>query len=173
MALIIRRSVTSLGRTWPSTIFWRAVEKADMDDLEKPAPALPRVEPGTRVIFGTSSAETQHADWAERPLSVRACSEQTSDHLFDSHRQSTDQPRHLIQMVEKMLDILGFDGLGQSNEAFVVAHCGHIIRRDLRHGVAGIGLGDRHRSPLTNPARSALPWNELPARGGPAHGSAR
>src|SRR5262249_20280322 len=28
---MIRRSVTSLVRTWPSTIFWRAVEKSDID----------------------------------------------------------------------------------------------------------------------------------------------
>ena len=28
---MILRSVTSLGRTWPSTIFWRADEKPDMD----------------------------------------------------------------------------------------------------------------------------------------------
>src|ERR1700722_7114621 len=29
---MIRWSVTSLGRTWPSTIFWRAVEKSDIGD---------------------------------------------------------------------------------------------------------------------------------------------
>jgi hypothetical protein len=28
---MILKSVTSLGRTWPSTIFWRAIEKPDMD----------------------------------------------------------------------------------------------------------------------------------------------
>src|ERR1700689_1935919 len=33
MASMIRMSVTSLGRTWPSTIFWRAVEKSDIGGL--------------------------------------------------------------------------------------------------------------------------------------------
>jgi hypothetical protein len=69
-------------------------------------------------------------------------------------------------MVEQMLEIPGFDGLGQSNQAFIIAHRGDVVCGDWGHRVSGIGLGDWHRSPLTNPARSSFAVEQVVLRPG-------
>jgi hypothetical protein len=59
--------VTSLGRTWPSTIFWRALEKPDIGRPQREA----EVAAGwneNRAIFDTRLAKTQHDDGASRSL---------------------------------------------------------------------------------------------------------
>src|SRR5450756_246970 len=66
IASIILISVTSLGRTWLSTIFWRAVENPDIGGT------LPNRAGAARGknfgIFGTGFAKTQHADGAGQSL---------------------------------------------------------------------------------------------------------
>src|SRR5689334_16835819 len=59
IASSILESVTSLVRTWPSTIFWRAVEKPDICgtcEIERTC----RGRNENHAIFGTRFCKTQH-----------------------------------------------------------------------------------------------------------------
>jgi hypothetical protein len=56
--------------------------------------------------------------------------------LFDRDGEPSDQPRNLLQS----LGIAIFDRLRKPDEAFVVAHRGHVARNNRRHGLHEIGL---------------------------------
>src|ERR1700694_159304 len=67
--------------------------------------------------------------------------------LLDRNREPPDQPRNLVQL----LGILVLKGLRKPDEAFVIAHRGHVARHDRRHRPQESGQEIWHR--ITSTAR--------------------
>src|SRR5882724_11279044 len=126
MASRILRSVTSLVRTWPSTIFWRAVEKPDIGGPVKDEADVPRGNETSPSLIQALAKRNMAARAGHSRLSRAASARQTSlfaslfASLFDRHRESPDQPRDLIQM----RGIVHKDGARQPDQALVVAEIG-------------------------------------------------
>src|SRR5207248_877138 len=142
---MILGSVTSLVRTWPSTIFWRAIEKPDIGETLKagrPIAAGRR----NRGIIDPTPLKTQHSDRLAQPISrapLRGAQPFAEiPDLFDGHHEPPDQPRDLVQLS----GIVHLDGLRQTRQAFVVAQCGDIGGNDRGHRPDEFGLrGVLHR----------------------------
>src|SRR5438552_7409275 len=128
---MILGSVTSLVRTWPSTIFWRAVEKPDIGEtLKAGRPIAARRR--NRGIIDTRPLKTQHSDRLAEPISratLRRSALRGNSRLFDGHHEPPDQPRDLVQLS----GIVHLDGLRQTRQAFVVAQCWDIGGNDRGH----------------------------------------
>src|SRR5437763_7351653 len=91
MASRMRRSVTSLVRTWPSTIFWRAVEKPDICGPWNADDAADEL-----------AASLEHARRKRNmPSALRTAaaysSHQGSGRLFDCDREAADQCGDFVQ----------------------------------------------------------------------------
>src|SRR5438132_11408438 len=100
---MILGSVTSLVRTWPSTIFWRAIEKPDIGETLKagrPIAAGRR----NRGIIDPTPLKTQHSDQLAQPISHaplrRAQPLAEIPDLFDAHHEPPSQPLVLIHLSE-------------------------------------------------------------------------
>src|ERR1700722_15177627 len=138
IASIIRISVTSLGRTWPSTIFWRAVEKPDIGEPWSGADTAAKSENLRHLWYkvrqNAISRLRSAATSLPSPLEVRNA-------LFDGDRESADQTGNLVQILG-ILGIMFLEGLGQADTAFVVAQCGDVAvaRNDRRHRWCQVGL---------------------------------
>jgi hypothetical protein len=71
--------------------------------------------------------------------------------LFDRNREPSDQPRNLVQP----LGILRLYGLRKPDEAFVIAHLGHVAWYDRRHRPHESAQEIWHR--IASMARTGLP----------------
>src|SRR5258705_4495418 len=138
MASRIRLSVTSLVRTWPSTIFWRAVEKPDMSWTSKnelkPGHLLVQARPKRNNALACAK---RHGGVGPRACALRG--------LFDGDGEPSDQQHHLIQMFE----IVFLDGSGEPPQAFIIAHQGNVGGYDRGHRFQD-GLNVWHRITFVN-----------------------
>jgi hypothetical protein len=151
-------------RTWPSTIFWRAVEKPDIGGpcgSEGGRAAEPRhlwykpQENATR-----HRAPTRTGRWpCTFPLDgAPAGPRRAGAVLFDGHRKPPDQPCDLVQMA----GIMRFDGALQPRQAFVVAEGWNIAGNNRGHWLPRAGPpGIWHRINSTiSPLQASLRPNE-------------
>src|SRR5450756_251676 len=148
MASRIRISVTSLGRTWPSTIFWRAVTKPDIGGPGKRYRTKPRESSRNRVISGTNFAKTQRRLRRESWHSAIPfeCFRIASPMLFDRHHEPPDQPGDLVQLG----GIVFRDDSREPDQAFLIGQRGNVAGDDRGSrpqaiGRQQIGLHIRHR----------------------------
>src|ERR1700744_3753550 len=96
MASMILLSVTSLGRTCQSTIFWRAVEKPDIDGPQQRADMAAESAQDralVRSIFGTRFGKTQHRTGRRGPCSAPRVAGLLEARVLEVRRPIRSSPR--------------------------------------------------------------------------------